>query len=250
MRILRLAAILQLAVTVWAIPGCSNGITGPAGDFMLEEFGFARSEIAVGEPLIVVGRAIPAPDTFEPQPFLLHLGSGETLPYSFNPPAPGRRSVWASVSDEELAAVIASRENQVWIGFKEADAARGTDEYGQNITSVETVEGMKEWIQEQGVTITFESEFIPAVMGTLQPEVERVTTIRWHENVDYFEPPSQGYPEGDADPIVVMQAGDFVAVVLTSDDGTSGVRTQPGDQLTVVYEQPDGSRLSATATVR
>lgn len=250
----RVPAVTAACWAVVLTSACDPDPTGPEGavppraDVVLDTLGFASAEIEVGDALVLIGRT--EADPLDTQPFLLRTSSGESVGGHFNPRPEGRRSAWAPLSDEELAAVIATRDDRVIIGFKEADADQGTDEQGRNITSDETVDRMKAWVREQGITITFESAFIPAIAGRMDPDVQGVTAIRWHENVDYFEPVGKGHFEDPDGPTLVLRFGDLVAAILTSGDGPSAVEVQPGDLVTAHYRQPDGSELTATARVR
>lgn len=224
---------------------CGQEVTAPRGDIMLASLEFTRAQVPVGDPLILVARPA-ASESLTPQRFLVRASSGTHQQRAFTP-LPTQRP-WDALSDADLAAVIGTYDDIVMIRFKEADAKSGVDEQGRNITSRETVERMKQWVREQGVTITREWILQPGVTGTMAGDAELVARLRGHENIDLVEPGGiPGEPETGTAP---FGAGDLVAVIQTSSATMSGLRVQAGDVVTAQYRQPDGSLLTATVLIR
>lgn len=236
----RAAPIVLLTLSA----GCSQEVTAPAGEVMLSSLRFTRAEVPMGDPLVLFAQPT-AGESLTRQPFLVRASSG-AYQQSYFTPLPTRRP-WDALSDAELAAVIADWRNVVSIRFKEAGAQSGVDEEGRSITSQETVARMKDWVREQGVTITREWITQPGVDGTMPGDAALVSRLRAHENVDLVEPSGPGEPETGAGP---LGAGDLVAVIQTSSVTTSGLRVKAGDVVTAEYRQPNGSMVTATVVIR
>jgi hypothetical protein len=242
---------------------CNQEVIAPVGDILLESLEFVSTEVDPGEPLILIGRTA-AEEVIGPQPFVIRVSSGARLQGSLRAfvsdcfrqrvragesEQAAVRGCWAALSDEEIAALIGvASDNRVMIGFKEADAEWGVDEQGQNITSEETLDRMKEWVQKRGVVITRESVLIPSITGTMPARADLVASIRGHENIDYLEPslpgePFGGFPDGTGSRGVLI-------AILTRGRSVAEHLVRSGDVVTAEYRQPDGSVLQATASVR
>lgn len=225
---------------------CSGQITAPI-EVMLESFEFVLPEVGIGDPLLLVGRS--GEDLEGPLTFTARTSEGESRQGEFRPRTRGR-SPWEALTDHELTVVIdkLSEGHQVFIGFKEAGADRGTDENGQSVTSEETVERMKTWLTDQGVTIEYESQLLPTVIAVVPIDTELIARIRDHENVDYLEPAAvpSVRPEGADD-----QGGtrDHLAVVLTNEGTSESLPVTVGETVTAEYVQPNGSVMAATAVI-
>ncbi len=238
---------------------CEEAPTEPrSGTVILESLAFARSSVSAGEALVLTART---KDSLSdaPLPVLVSTSSGQNTTVLLNdcPRKLTDEERYASVrytpydrcSDEELAAIVGIWDNLVSIGFKEAGAEKGTDKRGYSITSEETVDRMKQWVRDQGVTITYEAITVPAVFGTVPAEAELVGLLRSHENVDYFNPsgpPGEPEVEPKADDIPEF----FLTVLLTDSDHASDFTVRAGDVVTAEYRQPDGSVLNATVSIR
>ena len=158
-------------------------------------------------------------------------------------------SPWDSLSDETLTAIIVEVDGGVMIGFREAGAARGVDARGRSTTSRQTVDRMKQWLQEQGLTITWEFLLTPGVNATMPSSVSKdlVSRIRHHDNIDYLEPSipgeylvSEDLPRGSVLP----------TAMVTSVRNATGLAPSPSDRVAAQYTQPDGSTLRASTIVR
>lgn len=224
--------------------GCGEQVTAPAGDILLESLDFLHTGIQPGQPLILVAHAAGLEHS-DGQPFLLRTSSGANQARSLKA-APTPRP-WDALSNEELAAVIEYWDNVVMIRFKEADALSGVDEQGKNVTSDETVERLKEWVREQGVTITSEWILHPGISGTMPGDPGLVSTLRAHENVDLVEP---GGIVGEYTSISAGAGARLIDVILTDGGATGAIDVHAGETITAEYRQPDGSTLRATAVVR
>ncbi len=236
----------MLALAGLALVGCDREATAPEGRIRLERLAFLESEVAAGDPLVLVARPA-AGESLSSQGFLLRTSSGLRQDEVF--PAPCTDGLpWACVTDEELAAVIDKYDDIVLIGFKEAGAERGVDEQGTNITSEETVLEMQQWVEQQGVTITREWLLRPGVTGTMPGDAALVSRLRSHENTDSVEPGGlPGAPLGGAAPVA---AGDLLTVIETGSVRESELAVEPGDVVTAEYRQPDGSLLTASVSIR
>lgn len=95
---------------------------------------------------------------------------------------------WRGLSDAELLAEVERACGRVFIGFKEADAARGVNEQGESTTSPETVVRMKSFVRERGVAIELEYELMPTIAGWMPARLDLVAALRQHPNVDVIEP--------------------------------------------------------------
>jgi len=217
--------------------GCGSDPTAPLGEVTLASLQFARSEVAAGQPLILIAQPA-AGESLSPVPVTVRASSGAEQQTWVSP--------WDSLSNSDLTAVIAEHDGEVMVRFKEAGAARGIDDRGYNITSRETFERMKQWLRDQGVTITREFEFVysASVAATMEANEELVSRIRNHENVDIFEPNTRGWPETVGPS---SSSSDLVAVVAT---GHGGFSVRLGDTVTAAYRQPDGTLLTATVLIR
>lgn len=94
---------------------------------------------------------------------------------------------WAELSDSQLRIEIERACGRVFVGFKEAQAARGVDAQGRSLTTQETVTRMKQYLIERGITVEWAAD-LPHVTGTMPPRLELVRELRDHPNVDYLEP--------------------------------------------------------------
>lgn len=218
--------------------GCGSEATAPAGQVMLSSLQFARSEVQAGKPLILLARPAAGGETVAPVPVVVRASSGAEQQVFVGP--------WRSLSDTDIAAVLADNDGRAFVGFKEADASRGVDELGQNLTSQETFDRMKQWLREQGVAITREF-LLPHVSATIEANTELVSRIRGHENVDYLEPILPGWRNAVDSPAV---GGDWAAIVQTDSGSGRAFSVRSGDAVTAIYRQPDGTLLTATVLVR
>lgn len=98
----------------------------------------------------------------------------------------------ATRADAQLWAAIVQVDGRVSIGFKEANAARGVDATGRNVTSVETAHAMKRLLLSRGMTFSWQSSGQAAVSGRLPLDLALVAELRRHPNIDYLEPHSYG----------------------------------------------------------
>lgn len=232
------AALMGIAVAMSG--ACNQEIAGPTGEIMLESIDFLPAE--AGKPLMLVARSSGG-ETVARQPVLLRSSRSQQQGWLI-PLVRHERSPYDRFSDAELAAIIEAYDRIVMVGFKEAEAEAGVDDEGRSTTSKETVERMKEWIQEQGGTITREWSLTPGVTATMRGEPELVGVIRRHPNIDYLEPGGiPGEAEGGS-----VRGPDFLGVFLTSDG--SATTAPAGAVVTAEYRQPNGSVLQATVTVR
>jgi len=94
---------------------------------------------------------------------------------------------WAELSDSELRIEIERACGRVFVGFKEAAAARGVDSQGRSLTTQETVTRMKQYLLERGFSVEWAAD-LPHVTGRMSPRLELVGELRDHPNVDYLEP--------------------------------------------------------------
>jgi hypothetical protein len=105
-------------------------------------------------------------------------------------PAETRRftAPWSQLSDDELYAEVLGACGRVFVGFKEADAVRGVDPYGRNLTSAETVSAMKSFLLERGFTFEWIATDLPHLTARMPLSRRLVREVRHHPNVDYLEP--------------------------------------------------------------
>ena len=221
---------------------CAQEVTAPRGEIMLESLQFARSEVQAGEPLIVIAQPATGESVVR-QPLLVRTSSGGRQQTFVSP--------WDGQTDKELTVAIAQWGGRAFIGFKEADARRGVDEHGFNITSSATVERMKQWVREQGMTITLEYQLTPTVVVLMAPDEQLVSRIRHHENVDHLEPVTVGSygaeSEGGKTEDLPLR---LAAVIPTSPESGGRLSVRRGDTITAEYHQPNGAVLTATASIR
>lgn len=230
--------------TLWLVAllsaSCGNDVTGPRGAVVLSSFKFVAPDIEAGDALILLARASGG-DVEEAQPFILRTSSGASQQRSLIPLRSNERDPWQYIPDEELAAVISGWDNRVSVGFKEVGADQGVDDNGYSITSAETIEMMKQWLRQQGVTIEWEWDLIPGVSGSMPADPALVKLIRTHENIDYLSP----------DGPVELEGGDAnLLAAFPTAVGVSGLSVRSGDVVIAEYRQPNGSVLRATASVR
>jgi hypothetical protein len=95
---------------------------------------------------------------------------------------------WDELSDAELRVEIARACGRVFVGFKEEGPARGVDPQGRNLTTAETVNRMKRYLVERGVTIEWQGGDLPHVSARMPTHLQLVRELRRHPNVDYLEP--------------------------------------------------------------
>lgn len=157
------------------------------------------------------------------------------------------RDPWRYLSDEELAAVISGWGNGFILGVKESGADAGVDEQGNSITSPETVQQMKIWLGQQGMTITWEGILLPVLGGIMEGESALVTMLRAHENVDYLNPDGPGEPDGGES---MSSLPRLISAFFTAPEGFSGLSVRTGDVVTAEYRQPNGAVLRASVSVR
>ncbi len=93
---------------------------------------------------------------------------------------------WWEMSDAELADSIAAHDGLAFIGFKEADARGGVDDWGRVLVSHVTAAQAKEALRELGLNLHQEFLTIPAVTATVPRAL--VSLIRSHPLVDYVTP--------------------------------------------------------------
>jgi hypothetical protein len=224
---------------------CGQEVTAPRGEVLLESLRFTETEVEAGKPLVLFAQVASGEVTRE-QPLVVRASSGMSQQGAFDP-QPTERP-WDALSDAELAAVIGTWDTIVMIRFKDADAESGVDQHGQNITSKETVEQMKAWVREQGVTITREWITQPGVDGIMPADAALVSRLRAHESIDLVELGGiRGVFFGRT---ALQSSGDIVAVILTGMDEPSKLTVRAGDVVTAEYRQPNGAVLRATASVR
>jgi hypothetical protein len=247
------AACLLVAVII----SCNQQITAPPGEAIFEGLEFSSAELRLDQPFALIGRASTV-QPIGPHPVLVRTDSGARLEVHLKSPREGpsafenvdgqaaSRAYWAAFSNEELAELITEApNNRVAVGFKEAEAEWGVDTQGLNITSSGTAQRMKQWLEERGVEIIRESLLIPSVTGEMAPDAQLVGEIRGHDNIDYLQPLFPGErQEGSTD----LHVSVFVAVIVPGIEGQLPLRV--GDRITAHYRQPDGSELTAAASVR
>lgn len=95
-------------------------------------------------------------------------------------------------ADAQLWAAIVQVDGLVSIGFKEANAPRGVDATGRNITSEATAHAMKRLLLSRGMTFSWQASRQAAVAGRLPLDLALVAELRRHPNIDYLEPYSFG----------------------------------------------------------
>jgi hypothetical protein len=204
---------------------------------MLKSIQFAQSEVAAGEPLILI--ATPADPSSNVQAvFQLSASSGASRTDTLN--------VWARMSDQEILNVLAQTGGRVAVGFKESGAERGVSPQGQNLTSAATVQHMREYIVSRGATIVDSGSDLPYVVANVPLSQPLVGSLRQHPNVDYFEPILPGERLGGT----TQSANFLVSVTATGPHGATGLQVRSGDTVTAVYRQPDGTTLRTSAGVR
>lgn len=93
---------------------------------------------------------------------------------------------WYSMSDEQLEEEVARANGRVFIGFKEADARAGVDDFGRVLASDRTVDVAKEFLRSLGLTLEREYGLIPAVVTTIPPSM--AGALRSDPVIDYVEP--------------------------------------------------------------
>ena len=101
--------------------------------------------------------------------------------------APSRwDALWWTLSDEELADSIVANGGRVFIGFKEAGARGGVDDWGRVLVSGATVAAGKLYLRSLDLSLEEEYIFTPAVLTTIPRAL--VSVIRSHPLVDFLEP--------------------------------------------------------------
>jgi hypothetical protein len=254
---LRMSTTSMFVLTAVGGLACGQKATGPEGDTLLESLAFATAEVAVGEPLILMARAV-AGHPVPTQPITLRVSSGAAFEWRLSASIDecvrdrmgggiaahmATRQCWGALSANELAYLISiAEENRVFIGFKEAERATGVDAQGNSLTSAETVGAMTQWIQEQGVTILREFILLPGAACSMPPDADLVRAIRGHANIDYLEPDVTG---------TFLRDGRHLWTVLPTADARSPLGAlRPGDVVTAEYRQPDGTVMMAQIALK
>lgn len=98
---------------------------------------------------------------------------------------------WHELSDAQLLTEIRLACGRVFVGVKEANAVRGVDPQGRNLTSTETVGRMKEYLAARGFQFEYEYD-LPFVAGVMPVRLALVRELRRHPNIDYLEPSFPG----------------------------------------------------------
>lgn len=238
---MRYYAVVIMVAAV-GLSACSEPAGLVRGGIELTSLRFGVSEAAPGEDLVLMAETR-ASDTavmgLDPNALTVQANSLYRVGARLTPVS--------ELSDEELTVAIANAARDiVFIGFKEADALRGVDEHGQVLCSEETEASMKAWLREQGIEITREPVFLPAVLARMPAKLEIVKRVRHHPNVDYLEPNTAGEYSAVSDD---AESTTLVGIIPTSSDGPSALRVRTGDTVTATYRQPDGSTLTATTLI-
>ena len=263
-----------LALTVVSATGCGTDLQGPAegamdlpdlshlpvGATVLTDLAFGTPEIDAGDSTIVYGVAagreavretvrlsttegaelmlelVPTlvPDSTDPESWI-HCGDGEKV----------RRSYWSRCTNAQIAAYLARIGNwtNALIAFKEADQERGVDR-GVVLVSDSTVQFMKEWIEQVGISIEYEYVLSPTVAVHVPIDLELIGVVRGDPRIDYFEPNVSGCPWfGPCLPSPNLLVG---VVDLSNLNPSPG----PGTSLIAEYRQPRDSVLKAEIVVR
>jgi len=267
-----LAAVL--ALTVVSATGCSTDLEGPTeaatdltdvshlpvGATVLTDLAFGTTEIDAGDSTIVYGvaagqEAVPetvrlsttqgaeltlelvptlVPDSSDPETWV-QCGDGEK----------DGRSYWSACTNAQIAAYLAKITDvtNAIIGFKEADQERGVD-HGEVLVSDATVQLMKAWIEQVGISIEYEYVLSPSVAVHVPIDLELIGVVRGDPRIDYFEPNSVGcWARGPCPPAPNLLVG---VVDLSNLNPSPG----PGTSLIAEYRQPEGSVLKAEIVVR
>jgi len=95
---------------------------------------------------------------------------------------------WNQLSDAQLYGEVVAACGRVFVGFKEASATRGVDQYGHNLTSAETISRTKRYLIDRGFTFEWESSDLPHASARMPLSRELVSEMRRHSNIDYLEP--------------------------------------------------------------
>jgi len=159
---------------------------------------------------------------------------------------------WRRMTDDELSARIADAGGRVFIGFKDAHAVAGVEEFGLVIASPAAVALGKAQLRALGVDIEFEFLRTPAVVARIPaaltsqlrqnplieyvepivPGVRDAQTITW--NVSRVNaPPAWSYSTGSGAKLLIIDSGvedthpDLAPAVIQACDGTNG-RDQAG----------------------
>lgn len=90
------------------------------------------------------------------------------------------------MSDAELAAKIDEAKGRVFVGFKDAFAAAGVEEFGLVLASDSAVAAGKALLRALGITITFEFIKTPAVVAHMPSAL--LGQLRRHPLIEYVEP--------------------------------------------------------------
>ncbi len=267
-----LAAVL--ALTVISATGCGTDLDEPAevatdltdvshlpvGTTVLTALAFGATVIDAGESTILYGVAAgqeAVPETVRlstTQGAVLTLELVTTLVQDSTDPGSwvqcgdgekDGRSPWSACTDAQIAAYLA-RIHEVTnaiIGFKEAGQERGVD-HGEVLVSDATVQLMRAWIEQIGISIHHEYLLSPSVAVHVPIDLELIGTVRDEPRIDYFEPNSVGcFARGPCPPAPNL----LVGVV---DLSNLNPPPSPGTSLIAEYRQPEGSVLKAEIVVR
>lgn len=93
---------------------------------------------------------------------------------------------WWTMGDAELADSIAAAGGRTFIGFKEADARGGVDDWGRVLVSDTTAAAGKAYLRSLGLTFQQESKLTPTVVTVIDPSL--VSMLRANPLIDYVEP--------------------------------------------------------------
>lgn len=100
---------------------------------------------------------------------------------------PSRRDTpWRGMSDAQLSAKVSEADGRVFVGFKDAFAVAGVDEFGHVIASDSSVRNAKALLRAFGVPLEFEFTDMPAVIARVPAML--VGQLRANRLIEYIEP--------------------------------------------------------------
>jgi subtilisin len=99
---------------------------------------------------------------------------------------------WISMSASQLAIEIGKVHGRVMIGFKMPNTSDGVDRVGHSLVDAATFSVAKAQMAQLGLNTAYEFAKIPAIVATMAPTANLVTSIRSNPYVDYIEPDVTG----------------------------------------------------------
>jgi hypothetical protein len=75
------------------------------------------------------------------------------------------------MTEAELTAKIAEAGGRVFIGFKDADAVAGVDEFGKVLASALSVANAKAHLRSLGVNVTIDFDTMPMVVARMPAQL-------------------------------------------------------------------------------